>query len=58
MILTDLSNTIKQLWEKISFLKHFKFSRIDSIGTSYQTGARKRDHSPLSWFSTGIFSLG
>ena len=24
MILTDLSNTIKTLWEKISFHKHFK----------------------------------
>ena len=24
MILTDLSNTIKNLWEKISFHKHFK----------------------------------
>ena len=24
MILTDLSNTIKKLWEKISFHKHFK----------------------------------
>ena len=23
MILTDLSNTIKKLWEKISFHKHF-----------------------------------
>ena len=24
MILTDLSNTIKKLWEKILFQKHFK----------------------------------
>ena len=24
MILTDISNTIKKLWKKISFHKHFK----------------------------------
>ena len=31
MILTDLSDTIKKLWEKISFHKHFKgtFIRYD-----------------------------
>ena len=29
MILTDLSNTTKKLWEKISFHKHFKrWSRL------------------------------
>ena len=28
MILTDLSNIIKKLWEKISFHKHFKSNFI------------------------------
>ena len=31
MILTDLSNTIKKLWEKISFHKHFKYKKSGAI---------------------------
>ena len=31
MILTDLSNTIKKLWEKISFRKHFKVKRLRQL---------------------------
>ena len=34
MILTDLSNAIKKLWEKISFHKHFKSGRMYELGTS------------------------
>ena len=41
MLLTDLSNTIKKLWEKISFQKHFKaeicVTNRDLNNSSYPT---------------------
>ena len=41
MILSDLSNTIKKLWEKISFHKHFKAYECSSditVEIKYHSG--------------------